>query len=102
MDFPVNDAIIAIIFTALGGFLTKLLDFLRQQTKDKIAAEDTTDRKILAGYELTITKLDQRVVALDGAYEAIRREHLDCIRVQSELRAELIILKQKLGLSDAK
>lgn len=85
-----QQAVIAAIFAGLGSLATKLFDYLKQ--RQQLASEQT-----VAGYILTINRLDNRITTLEKELTLAREEHKECLNMREELRAEISILRNRLN-----
>lgn len=97
MDLPVSEAMIAAISLAVGALLTKIFQFLQQRYKDQVAVDDVRTGKIISGYQLTIDRLDGRIDTLEAELTQVRTEHLQCLQVQAELKAEIAKLNERVS-----
>lgn len=97
MDITSTDGILMLASTATGVIATQFFNYLRNKRLDNQKHETEEDDRVIAGYQLTISKLDDRIQALEKAYDTMRKEHVDCIVVQAELRGEIAALHKQLG-----
>jgi hypothetical protein len=97
MDLTGADTLLVAASTATGAIVTQFFNYLKQRRQDNQRHETEEDDRVIAGYQLTITKLDNRIDALEKAYDKMRREHVDCIVVQAELRGEIAALHKQIG-----
>lgn len=88
-DTLLQQAVIAAIFAGLGSLATKLFDYLKQ--RHQLASEQT-----VAGYILTINRLDTRITTLEKELTLAREEHKECLNMREELRSEIAILRNQL------
>ncbi len=97
MDLTGADGLLMALSTATGALLTQFFNYLRNRRRDDLEYEAAEDDKIIAGYQLTIARLDDRIETLEKAYAEMRKEHVDCIVIQGELRGEIAALHKQLG-----
>lgn len=97
MDITSTDGILMGLTALTTGIATQFFNYLRNSRQDQQKHESEEDDKIIAGYQLTIAKLDDRIQALEKAYDTMRKEHVDCIVIQAELRGEINALHKQLG-----
>lgn len=97
MDFTGTDGLLMAASTATGAIATQFFNYLRNSRLDEQKHNDDEDDKIIKGYNLTIARLDDRIITLEKAYDTMRREHIDCITVQAELRGEIAALHKQIG-----
>lgn len=86
-----------IVFTVLGGILTKFIDYLLKKSKDERLAESEKDERLVAAYSTTIGKMELRMTAMENDLKLARHEHVECLQKQAELRADITILETKLA-----
>ncbi len=98
MDFTGADGILMGATALITAILTQFFNFLHRKRQDDLKHENEEDDRVISGYQLTIAKLDTRIDVLEKAYDAMRKEHVECIVVQAELRGEIAALRKQFSL----
>lgn len=97
MDLSGADGILMGVTALTSALATQFFNYLHRKRQEDQKHENDEDDRVIAGYQLTINKLDARIATLEKAYDNIRKEHVDCIIVQAELRGEIAALHKQIG-----
>ena len=103
---------VAAIASATTGVLTVLLtkgvDALVKWRRERRTDCTLEDKRADKAYQWVNAKWEQRVVALEAEVVSLRtaldrtvneaaKDHTECVRVQEQLRAEIVLLKRQVG-----
>ena len=97
MEFPISEAAIAAGSLVVGSLLTKVFEFLRQRYKDEVEVDKARQAQIIAGYQLTISRLDDRITTLEHEVTTVRLEHVTCIQEQTALKVQIAKLEERIA-----